>query len=108
MNPLRILITNDDGITAPGIAVLECVARKRSGDVRIVAPDFERSGASRSISLAEPVRVRQIDERRYSLMRGTPTDCVAVAVNSIRQDKATITNCVRRAASSEETTCNSA
>jgi 5'-nucleotidase len=86
MNPLRILITNDDGINAPGIAVLERVARKLSDDVWIVAPDFERSGASRSISLAEPIRVRQIDERRYSLMRGTPTDCVAVAVNSIMQD----------------------
>ena len=76
---LRILITNDDGIYAPGIAVMERIARELSDDVWVVAPDFERSGAGRSVTVGEPVRVRQLDERRFSLVKGSPTDCVVVA-----------------------------
>lgn len=82
----RILVVNDDGIHAPGIAVLERIARDLADDVWVVAPDFERSGASRAVSLAEPVRIRQIDERHYSVLRGTPADCVATALSAIMRD----------------------
>lgn len=82
----RILITNDDGIHAPGLAAMERIARALTDDVWIVAPDFERSGASRSISLAEPIRIRQFDERRFSLLRGTPADCTVIALNEIMKD----------------------
>lgn len=81
----RILVTNDDGITAPGIAILEKIARTLSDEVWVVAPDFERSGASRSVSLADPIRVRKIDDFHYSLLRGTPADCATVALNSLMQ-----------------------
>ena len=83
---LRILITNDDGIYAPGLAVMERIARELSDDVWVVAPDFERSGAGRSVTVGEPVRVRQLDERRFSLVKGSPTDCVVVALQSLLRD----------------------
>lgn len=82
----RILITNDDGIMAPGLAVMERIARAITDDVWIVAPDFERSGAGRSVSLAEPIRVRQFDERRFSLLRGTPADCAVIGLRDILRD----------------------
>jgi 5'-nucleotidase len=82
----RILITNDDGIHAPGIAAMERIARHFTDDVWIVAPDFERSGASRSVSLADPVRVRELEPKRFSLLRGTPTDCVVMALDAIMRD----------------------
>jgi 5'-nucleotidase len=79
----RILIANDDGINAPGLAVMERIARTFTDDVWIVAPDGERSGASRSVSLADPIRVNMIGEKRYSLVRGTPTDCVVMALDQL-------------------------
>jgi 5'-nucleotidase len=79
---LRILITNDDGIHAPGIAVLEQIARGITDDVWVVAPDEERSGAGHSISLSNPIRMRQLDERHFQI-NGTPTDCVLMAVREI-------------------------
>jgi 5'-nucleotidase len=82
----RILITNDDGILAPGLAVMERIAREITDDVWIVAPDFERSGAGRSVSLAEPIRVRQFDEKRFSLLRGTPADCAIIGLRDILKD----------------------
>jgi 5'-nucleotidase len=82
----RILITNDDGISAPGIAVMERIARTLTDDVWVVAPDFERSGAGRAVSLAEPVRVRQIDDRHFALLRGTPADCAVVGLNDILRE----------------------
>lgn len=81
----RILICNDDGIHAPGIAVLEEVARGFSDDVWVVAPDSERSGAGHSLTLTTPVRYRRMDEKRYAVS-GTPTDCVMMAVNHIMKD----------------------
>ena len=69
----RILITNDDGIHAPGIELLERIARGFSEDVWVVAPDQERSGAGHSISLSLPIRMRQLGPKRYQVM-GTPTD----------------------------------
>lgn len=83
---LRILITNDDGIHAPGIALLESIAGDFSDDVWVVAPDQERSGAGHSVSLSHPIRMRQLDERHFQIA-GTPTDCVLMAVFEIMQDR---------------------
>jgi 5'-nucleotidase len=79
---LRILLTNDDGIHAPGLAALERIARKLSDDVWICAPEYEMSGASRALTLADPIRVRQVGERRFSTT-GTPTDCVMLAIHEL-------------------------
>lgn len=77
----RILITNDDGIHADGIKALEA-ALKEIGDVFVVAPEAEMSGASHSLTLSRPLRIRQIDERHWTV-DGTPTDCVTFALNRI-------------------------
>jgi 5'-nucleotidase len=76
---MRILLTNDDGINAQGLAALEAIARTLSDDVWVCAPEAEQSGASRSLTLSEPLRARQLDERRFAV-RGTPTDCVMLAI----------------------------
>ncbi len=80
-NP-RILITNDDGIDAPGLAVLEELARSLSGDVWTVAPAKEQSGASRALTLHDPLRVRKVGEKRFAVS-GTPTDCVLLGVHDL-------------------------
>jgi 5'-nucleotidase len=79
---VRILLTNDDGIGAEGLACLERIAGKLSDDVWIVAPEVEQSGASRAITFAEPVRVRRLGPRRFAVS-GTPTDCVVLAVSNL-------------------------
>jgi 5'-nucleotidase len=79
---MRILITNDDGIHAEGLAVLERMAATLSDEVWVCAPEFERSGASRALTLSEPLRVRRIDERRFAV-QGTPTDCVMLAIQNL-------------------------
>jgi 5'-nucleotidase len=79
---LRILITNDDGIEAEGLAALERIAAVLSDDVWVVAPEREQSGASRALTLSEPLRVRRISERRFAVA-GTPTDCVTLAVQDL-------------------------
>ena len=76
---MRILLTNDDGIHAQGLAALEAMARQLSDDVWICAPEREQSGASRSLTLAEPLRVRRLDEQRFAIL-GTPTDCVMLGI----------------------------
>jgi 5'-nucleotidase len=77
----RILITNDDGIHSDGLIKLE-EALKEVGDVYVVAPSAEMSGAAHSLTLARPLRIRQIDERHWSV-DGTPTDCITLALNKI-------------------------
>jgi len=77
----RILITNDDGIHSEGIIALENALRE-IGDVFVVAPESEMSGASHSLTLSRPLRIRQIDERHWTV-DGTPTDCVTFALNRI-------------------------
>ncbi len=77
-NP-RILIVNDDGIDAPGIVLLEEIARGISDDIWVVAPDEERSGAGHSMSITHPIRVRRRDERHFAI-RGSPTDCVLLGL----------------------------
>jgi 5'-nucleotidase len=79
---MRILVTNDDGINAPGLVVLEQIARAFSDDVWIVAPAEEQSGAGHSLSLSRPVRLRRHAERRYSVT-GTPTDAVTIALRKV-------------------------
>jgi 5'-nucleotidase len=78
---VRILVTNDDGIHSRGISELEQALRE-IGDVYVVAPESEMSGASHSLTLARPLRIRQIDERHWTV-DGTPTDCVTLALNRI-------------------------
>lgn len=82
----RILISNDDGVEAEGIALLERIARTLSDDVWVVAPDKERSGAGHSLSLHDPLRYREVGERRWAVA-GTPTDAVLVGVMEILGDK---------------------
>jgi 5'-nucleotidase len=82
----RILITNDDGIDAPGIKVLEEIVREFTDDIWVVAPDHEKSGASHSISLHIPIRLRRTSEKGYAVV-GTPTDCVLMAFHEILSDR---------------------
>jgi 5'-nucleotidase len=79
---LRILLTNDDGIGAEGFVTLQRIAAALSDDVWICAPESEQSGASRGITLSDPLRVRQAGERAWAVS-GTPTDCVLLAVNDL-------------------------
>ena len=77
----RILLTNDDGIHSDGLIKLE-ESLKVLGDVYVVAPAAEMSGASHSLTLARPLRIRQLDNRHWAV-DGTPTDCVTLALNKI-------------------------
>lgn len=79
---MRILISNDDGIHAEGLSVLERIARALTDDVWIVAPETDQSGLAHSLTLSEPLRLRKIDERRFAL-KGTPTDCVIMGTREI-------------------------
>lgn len=79
---MRILVTNDDGIHAPGLEVLERIARMLSDDVWVCAPAEEQSGAGHSLTLSSPVRLRRHDERRFSVS-GTPTDAVMMALRKL-------------------------
>ncbi|AJD52020.1 MULTISPECIES: 5'/3'-nucleotidase SurE [Thalassospira] len=81
----RILISNDDGIDAPGIRLLEKLACSLSDDVWVVAPTTEQSGAGHSLTLRHPLRIRKRDERHFSV-DGTPTDCVLLALQQIMRD----------------------
>jgi 5'-nucleotidase len=82
---MRILLTNDDGINARGLDLLETVARGFSDDVWVVAPTEEQSGAGHSLTLTRPVRLRRHDKFRYSVT-GTPTDAVMMALAYIMKD----------------------
>lgn len=82
---MRILITNDDGVNAEGLAVLENIARAISDDVWVIAPESDQSGVGHSLSLSDPLRLRQIDEKRFAV-RGTPTDCVLMGVRQVLRD----------------------
>ena len=83
---MRILLTNDDGIHAPGLEVLEKIARTFSDDVWIVAPAEEQSGAGHSLTLGSPVRLRQYSERRFAVS-GTPTDSVMMALRTVMPER---------------------
>jgi 5'-nucleotidase len=83
---LRVLITNDDGIHAPGLAVLETIARQLTGDIWIVAPEVDQSGTSHSLTLNDPIRVRQVARQHYAV-KGTPTDCVIMGIRHLIPDR---------------------
>src|SRR5918995_1733995 len=82
---MRILLTNDDGINARGLDLLETVARRFSDDIWVVAPTEEQSGAGHSLTLTRPIRLRRHGERKYSVS-GTPTDAVMMALAHIMKD----------------------
>jgi 5'-nucleotidase len=83
---MRILLTNDDGIDSPGLHALHQIASQLSQDVWVVAPETNQSGASHSLTLHEPLRLRQVDERTFAV-RGTPTDSVIMGVRHILKDQ---------------------
>jgi 5'/3'-nucleotidase len=83
---MRILCTNDDGIHAPGLKVVEEIAQALSDDVWIVAPELDQSGVSHSLSLNDPLRLREVGPRHFAV-RGTPTDCVIMGARHILGDK---------------------
>ena len=82
---MRILLTNDDGVNASGLKVLERIARGLSDDVWIVAPTEEQSGAGHSLTLTRPIRLRKLGDKRFCVT-GTPTDAVMMAIAHIMKD----------------------
>lgn len=78
---MRILVSNDDGVYAPGLEIL-AEAMRMFGEVRVVAPDRNRSGASNSLTLHNPIRVKELDNGFISV-EGTPTDCVHLALTGL-------------------------
>ncbi len=83
---MRILLTNDDGIHAPGLAALERIARTLTDDVWIVAPETDQSGLAHSLTLNDPLRLRKVSDRHFAL-RGTPTDCVIMGIQEVMKGK---------------------
>src|SRR6202158_6458664 len=82
---MRILVTNDDGIHAEGLEICAEIGRALSQDVWVVAPEFDQSGVSHSLSLNDPLRLREVGERRFAV-KGTPTDCVIMGARHIMKD----------------------
>jgi len=85
---MRILITNDDGINAPGLHVLEAIAAEIAGpggEVWIVAPAFEQSGVGHCISYTQPTMIAKLGARRYAA-EGSPADCVLAGLHDVMQD----------------------
>ena len=83
---LRILLSNDDGINAPGLKALEKIAHELSDDVWVAAPETEESGASRKLTLTQPLRLREISKQKFAV-QGTPTDSVLMGVMHVMKDK---------------------
>src|SRR5262245_2412271 len=83
---MRILITNDDGVHAPGLALMERIAKTFSDDIFVVAPEYDQSGVSHSLTINDPLRLRKISERHVAV-KGTPTDCVIMGVRKLLQGK---------------------
>ena len=83
---MRILVTNDDGIDAPGLHALRQIAATLSDDITVVAPETNQSGKGHSLSLHEPLRMREVSDKAFAV-RGTPTDCVIMAIRSVMVDK---------------------
>jgi 5'-nucleotidase len=82
---MRILCTNDDGIHAPGLQSLEAIARQLSDDVWVVAPETDQSGVAHSLSLNDPLRLREISPRHFAV-KGTPTDCVIMGIRQLMHE----------------------
>ena len=86
LNEARILITNDDGISAEGIKILRAIANEFSDDVWVVAPEFEKSGASHALSFQSELTLKKYEEKTFSV-NGTPSDCVVIGISSVLKDK---------------------
>jgi len=82
---MRILVTNDDGVHAHGLKVLERIAGKLGGEVFVVAPESDQSGVAHSLSLNNPMRLREVGPRRFAV-QGTPTDCVIMGIRRLLAD----------------------
>ena len=85
LSKARVLISNDDGIHAPGLKVLEGVIQSLAREVWVVAPETEQSAASHSLTLRLPLRIRNLSPRRFAV-NGTPTDCVLLAIKEIMKE----------------------
>ena len=83
----RVLVSNDDGINAPGLKLLEKILSSLVREVWVAAPETEQSAASHSLTLRRPLRIRKLSERHFAL-DGTPTDCVLMGINEIMKDSA--------------------
>jgi len=81
----RVLISNDDGVNAPGIKALERVMKRIAGEVWVVAPQTEQSAAGHSLTLRAPLRIHKISKHKFSVT-GTPTDSVMLAVHEVMKD----------------------
>ena len=79
---MRILVSNDGGVDAPGIRILAEGLRAAGHEVLVVAPDRDRSGASNSLTLDLPIRIKKLDAETWRVA-GTPTDCVHLALSLI-------------------------
>jgi 5'-nucleotidase len=84
---LRILITNDDGVDAPGIAIMADIARALSDDVWIVAPDGNQSGAGHRFTLGRELHLERRDERTFAVVGGSPADCVVAGMTHLLGDR---------------------
>ena len=85
---MRILITNDDGINAPGLKVLQAIANDLagpSGEVWTVAPAFEQSGVGHCISYTRPMMIAELAPRRFAA-EGSPADCVLAGLHDVMSD----------------------
>lgn len=85
LSKARVLISNDDGINAPGIKLLERIVRPLVRETWVVAPETEQSGTGHSLTLHSPLRIREAGRRRFAV-GGTPTDCVLLGVNELMKD----------------------
>ncbi len=83
---MRILLTNDDGIWASGLGVLESIARQITDDIWIVAPQTEKSGVGRACTFNHPLRLTEVSQQKFSV-DGTPADCVSIALEELLKDQ---------------------
>ena len=82
---MNILVSNDDGVLAPGLALLADACRQ-AGDVTVVAPDREQSGTSHSLTLHRPLRPARRPDGAFQV-DGTPTDCVMLAIEGLMPER---------------------
>ena len=82
---MKILVTNDDGVTSPGLRALAS-ALKVLGEVYVVAPDRERTAISHALTLHKPLRITRLRAREFAV-NGTPTDCVNLAIKKVLRGK---------------------
>src|SRR5947209_6626331 len=83
---MRILITNDDGIHSEGLDICTEIGHALSEDVWVIAPEFDQSGVSHSLSLNDPLRLREVAERRFAV-KGTPTDCIIMGARHVMKGR---------------------